>query len=93
MEVLFFPRIRKKITATAISFQYGFYLIRYKHVKPWVSKRKKKQPNLFTYSWREKATFLIPFLGSSEKDPDSYAFLFGDVLLVVKISWSQKELV
>lgn len=41
----------------------------------------------------KKLTLLILFLGSSEKNPDFHAFLFGDVLLVVKISWSQKELV
>lgn len=40
-----------------------------------------------------KITFLILFLGSSEKDPDSHAFLLEDVLLAVKIFWSQKELV
>lgn len=77
----------------AILFPYGSYLIRYTHVNPWTSKRKKKQPNLFTYPWGEKITFLILFLGRSEKDPDSHAFLLGDVLLAVRIFWSQKELV
>lgn len=45
----------------AILFHYGFYLIRYTHVKPWINKRKKKQPNLFTYPWRQRNYIFNPF--------------------------------
>ena len=79
-----------------ILFRYGSYLIRHTqvHTCEMMCQQKGEKINLnysLTHRRKKNDLFLIPFLGSNEKDPDSHAFFPGDVLSTVRFPGARRS--